>query len=188
MKFIDEAIVEVHAGKGGDGIASFRREKFMPFGGPDGGDGGRGGSIHAIADRNINTLIDYRFARIHRAKNGEKGRGADCYGRGAADIELRMPVGTVVTDTETGATIADLVGVQLTGATGKERGRPAACSRCNQERDRGRSGTAAPAAREHDGIQGGERHLARPRVPGVRRADTPGRIVSRRRSRANKTG
>ncbi len=108
MKFIDEALVEVHAGKGGDGVASFRREKFMPFGGPDGGDGGRGGSIHAVADRNINTLIDYRFARIHRAKNGEKGRGADCYGRGASDIELRMPVGTVITDTETGATIADL--------------------------------------------------------------------------------
>ena len=108
MKFIDEAIVEVHAGKGGDGIASFRREKFMPFGGPDGGDGGRGGSIYAIADRNINTLIDYRYARIHRAKNGEKGRGSDCYGRGADDIELRMPVGTIITDAESGQTIADL--------------------------------------------------------------------------------
>lgn len=108
MKFIDESNIEVHAGKGGDGVASFRREKFMPFGGPDGGDGGRGGSIYAIADCNINTLIDYRFARIHRAKPGEKGRGADCYGRGADDIELHMPVGTVITDTETGEVLADL--------------------------------------------------------------------------------
>jgi GTP-binding protein len=108
MKFIDESIIEVHAGKGGDGVASFRREKFMPFGGPDGGDGGKGGSIYAIADSNINTLIDYRYARIHRAKNGEKGRGADCYGRGADDIELRMPVGTVISDFETGEVLADL--------------------------------------------------------------------------------
>ena len=108
MKFIDESNIEVHAGKGGDGVASFRREKFMPFGGPDGGDGGRGGSIYAIADCNINTLIDSRYARIHRAKPGEKGRGADCYGRGADDIELRMPVGTVITDTETGEVLADL--------------------------------------------------------------------------------
>ena len=108
MKFIDESIIEVHAGKGGDGVASFRREKFMPFGGPDGGDGGKGGSIFAIADSNINTLIDYRYARIHRAKNGEKGRGADCYGRGADDIELRMPVGTVISDIETGEVLADL--------------------------------------------------------------------------------
>jgi GTP-binding protein len=108
VKFIDEAVIEVHAGKGGDGVASFRREKFVPRGGPDGGDGGRGGSILAIADRNINTLIDYRYARIHRAKNGEKGQGADCYGKGAADVELRMPVGTVVSDLETGETLADL--------------------------------------------------------------------------------
>jgi GTP-binding protein len=108
VKFIDEAAIEVHAGKGGDGVASFRREKFVPRGGPDGGDGGRGGSILAIADRNINTLIDYRYARIHRAKNGENGQGADCYGKGAADIELRMPVGTVVSDLETGETLADL--------------------------------------------------------------------------------
>jgi GTP-binding protein len=108
MKFIDEATIEVHAGKGGDGVASFRREKFVPRGGPDGGDGGRGGSIHAVADRNLNTLIDYRYARIHRAKNGEKGQGSDCYGRSAPDIVLRVPVGTVISDVETGAIIADL--------------------------------------------------------------------------------
>ena len=108
MKFVDEAVIDVHAGKGGDGVASFRREKFVPRGGPDGGDGGRGGSIYAIADRNVNTLIDYRYARIHRAKNGEKGMGSDCYGRSAPDIELRVPVGTVVADFETGALVADL--------------------------------------------------------------------------------
>ena len=108
MKFIDEAKIEVIAGDGGNGAVSFRREKYVPRGGPDGGDGGRGGSIQAIADRNINTLIDYRYARIHRAKRGENGRGADQYGRGADDIVLRMPVGTVITDAETGETIADL--------------------------------------------------------------------------------
>jgi GTP-binding protein len=108
MKFVDEAIIEVHAGKGGDGVASFRREKYVPRGGPDGGDGGRGGSLYAIADRNLNTLIDYRYARIHRAQDGENGRGADQYGKSAPDIELRVPVGTIVSDLETGETIADL--------------------------------------------------------------------------------
>jgi len=108
MKFVDEAMIEVHAGKGGDGCASFRREKFVPRGGPDGGDGGRGGSIYAVADRNINTLVDYRYARIHRARDGETGRGADQYGKSATDIVLRVPVGTVVSDLETGETVADL--------------------------------------------------------------------------------
>ena len=108
MKFIDEARIEVHAGKGGDGSASMRREKFVPFGGPDGGDGGRGGSIWLTADGNINTLVDYRFARIFRAKNGDSGRGADCNGRGADDVVLRVPVGTVVRDLATDTLIADL--------------------------------------------------------------------------------
>jgi GTP-binding protein len=108
MKFFDEAKIEVIAGKGGDGVASFRREKFIPRGGPDGGDGGRGGSIIGVADRNLNTLIEYRYARIHRAKNGDKGQGADCYGAAADDIILKFPVGTVITDAESGALIADL--------------------------------------------------------------------------------
>jgi GTP-binding protein len=108
MKYIDEAAIQVMAGKGGDGAASFRREKYIPKGGPSGGDGGRGGSIFAIADRNINTLVDYRFARIHRARSGENGRGSDCYGKGADDITLRMPVGTVITNTATGEVVADL--------------------------------------------------------------------------------
>lgn len=108
MKYIDEAVIQVIAGKGGDGAASFRREKFIPKGGPSGGDGGHGGSIYAIADRNINTLVDYRFARIYRAKKGENGRGSDCYGKGAEDIVLRMPVGTVISNAATGEIIADL--------------------------------------------------------------------------------
>ncbi len=108
MKYIDEAMIQVMAGKGGDGAASFRREKYIPRGGPSGGDGGRGGSIFAIADRNINTLVDYRFARVHRARNGENGRGSDCYGKGAEDIVLRMPVGTVITHAVTGGAVADL--------------------------------------------------------------------------------
>jgi GTP-binding protein len=108
MKFIDEALIEVIAGDGGNGAVSFRREKYVPRGGPDGGDGGRGGSVVIRADRNLNTLIDYRYARIHRAGNGEKGRGADQYGRGAEDIVLRVPVGTVIADAVSGELIADL--------------------------------------------------------------------------------
>lgn len=108
MKFIDEAKIEVVAGDGGNGVASFCREKFRPFGGPDGGDGGKGGSIFAIADRNINTLVDYRYSKLHRARHGENGRGADCYGKGADDVYLRMPVGTLVVDQNDGAIIADL--------------------------------------------------------------------------------
>jgi len=108
LKFFDEALIEVVAGDGGNGIAAFRREKYIPRGGPSGGDGGHGGSIYAIADRNINTLIDYRYARIHRAKRGENGRRAEQYGRGADDIVLRMPVGTVITDADSGELIADL--------------------------------------------------------------------------------
>lgn len=108
MKFVDEARIEVIAGRGGDGSASFRREKFIPKGGPDGGDGGRGGSVWAIADRNINTLIDYRYTRRFEAEDGEPGRGSDCYGAAGSDIELRVPVGTVISDEQTGAVIADL--------------------------------------------------------------------------------
>ena len=108
MKFVDEARIEVQGGKGGNGAASFRREKFIPKGGPDGGDGGRGGSVYAIADRNINTLVDYRYTRKFFAPNGENGRGADCFGAGGEDIVLRMPVGTLIVDETTGETVADL--------------------------------------------------------------------------------
>ncbi|MEI2416301.1 GTPase ObgE [Orrella sp. JC864] len=124
MKFVDEATIEVIAGKGGNGVASFRREKFIPFGGPDGGDGGRGGSIYAVADRNINTLVDFRYARLHRAKNGENGRGSDQYGAAAPDIVLRVPVGTVVHDADTGEVLFDLDrhGQKVTLAAGGQGG------------------------------------------------------------------
>ena len=108
MKFIDEATIKVYAGAGGNGVATFRREKYEPMGGPDGGDGGRGGSIHAIADRNINTLVDYRYTRAFRAQRGENGRGSDCYGAKGEDMVLRVPVGTVITDKGTGRVVADL--------------------------------------------------------------------------------
>ena len=108
MKFIDEARIEVHAGNGGDGSAAFRREKFIPKGGPSGGDGGRGGNVWAVADGNLNTLVEYRFARIHRAAHGEHGRGSDQYGAAGGDIELRMPIGTIVRDAGDGSLVADL--------------------------------------------------------------------------------
>lgn len=109
MKFIDEVKIQIAAGDGGDGVASFRREKNIPKGGPNGGDGGDGGSIYALADRNLNTLVDYRFTPIFRAKRGENGRGADCYGKGADDIVLHMPVGTIITNDVTGEIMADLL-------------------------------------------------------------------------------
>ena len=109
MKFIDEASIEVIAGNGGGGCMSFRREKFIPFGGPDGGDGGRGGSVFAMGDRNLNTLIDFRYSRKHVARNGENGRGSDQFGAAAQDIVLRVPMGTIVTDADTGETLAELL-------------------------------------------------------------------------------
>ena len=108
MKFIDEAKIYVKAGDGGNGAATFRREKYIPMGGPNGGDGGRGGSIYVIADRNINTLVDYRYTRKFIGKRGENGGGADQYGAGGDDIVLRMPVGTVIYDLNTEEIVADL--------------------------------------------------------------------------------
>ncbi|MBC3881640.1 GTPase ObgE [Undibacterium sp. LX40W] len=124
MKFIDEARIEVIAGDGGNGVASFCREKFRPFGGPDGGDGGKGGSIYAVGDRNINTLVDFRYSKLHKAKDGENGRGADCYGKGADDIRLRMPVGTLIIDRNTDEVIADITehGQEVLLARGGEGG------------------------------------------------------------------
>ncbi len=108
MKFFDEARIEVIAGDGGNGAATFRREKYIPRGGPSGGDGGRGGNVYAVADRNLNTLIDYRYTRSFRAERGENGGSKDCYGKGGEDVTLRFPVGTVITDHDTGEQIADL--------------------------------------------------------------------------------
>jgi GTP-binding protein len=109
MKFVDEATIEVVAGDGGNGCMSFRREKFIPFGGPNGGDGGRGGSVYAVGDVNLNTLIDFRYARRHEARRGENGRGSDQYGAAADDIVLRMPVGTIIADADTGERLAELL-------------------------------------------------------------------------------
>jgi GTP-binding protein len=109
MKFVDEATIDVSAGNGGSGCISFRREKFIPFGGPNGGDGGRGGHVYVQADRNINTLIDYRYARRHEARNGEQGRGSDQFGAMGDDITLRMPVGTIIRNHETGEVMMELL-------------------------------------------------------------------------------
>ncbi len=124
MKFIDEARIEVVGGRGGNGSASMRREKFVPRGGPDCGDGGKGGSVVAVADKDINTLVDYRFVKKYQARHGENGRGADCYGKSADDIMLRVPVGTVITDQLTGEVVADLAqdGMQTILAKGGKGG------------------------------------------------------------------
>ena len=111
MKFVDVVKIRVEAGKGGDGCVSFRREKYIPFGGPNGGDGGDGGSIYLNAVANLNTLIDYRFARLHRAKNGQSGMGSDCTGRSADDLVLQVPIGTLAYDNETGELLGDLTQV-----------------------------------------------------------------------------
>ena len=109
MKFVDEAYIDVAAGDGGNGCASFRHEKYKEFGGPDGGDGGRGGHVYAVADPNLNTLVDYRFARRHEAKRGQHGMGSDMFGAAGDDITLKMPVGTVITDAETGDVLYELL-------------------------------------------------------------------------------
>lgn len=108
MKFIDEATIKIFAGDGGNGVATFRREKYEPMGGPSGGDGGRGGSIIVEADRNINTLVDYRYTRTFRAQRGENGRSAECYGAKGEDMVLRVPVGTVISDKASGQVLVDL--------------------------------------------------------------------------------
>ncbi|WNO09759.1 Obg family GTPase CgtA [Teredinibacter sp. KSP-S5-2] len=114
MKFVDEAPIEVYAGKGGNGCMSFRREKFIAKGGPDGGDGGDGGSVYLLADESINTLIDYRYQRKYRAESGESGRSRNCTGKKGEDLYLKVPVGTSVIDLETDEQIGDLTEVGQT--------------------------------------------------------------------------
>ncbi|PCH60714.1 MAG: GTPase ObgE [Gammaproteobacteria bacterium] len=108
MKFVDETTIKVQAGKGGDGCLGFRREKYIPFGGPDGGDGGDGGSIYLVADVNLNTLVDFRMRRQFKAANGEQGRGQNCTGAAGDDIDIRVPVGTMITDEGTDEIIGDM--------------------------------------------------------------------------------
>jgi GTP-binding protein len=124
MKFVDEATIEVLAGRGGNGCLSFRREKFIPRGGPDGGDGGDGGSVSLVADPNLNTLVDFRFERRYRAEAGRPGEGGERTGRSGADTRIRVPVGTLVYDADTEELIGDLAeaGAELLVARGGRRG------------------------------------------------------------------
>ncbi|MDP9083951.1 MAG: GTPase ObgE [Pseudomonadota bacterium] len=108
MKFVDEAKLKVQAGNGGRGCVSFRREKFVAFGGPNGGDGGDGGSVYLRAVEGMNTLADFRISRTYKGQNGESGSGNDCTGHGGADVHVSIPVGTVISDKDTGEQLADL--------------------------------------------------------------------------------
>jgi GTP-binding protein len=109
MKFVDEAYIDVVAGDGGNGCVSFRHEKYKEFGGPNGGDGGRGGHVFAVADPSLNTLVDFRFSRRHEAKRGQHGMGSDMFGAAGDDITLKMPVGTIISDVETGDVLYELL-------------------------------------------------------------------------------
>jgi GTP-binding protein len=109
MKFVDEAYIDIAAGDGGNGCVSFRHEKYKEFGGPNGGDGGRGGHVYAYADVNLNTLVDYRYSRRHEAKRGQHGMGSDMFGAAGDDVTLKMPVGTIITDAETGEVLYELL-------------------------------------------------------------------------------
>ena len=109
MKLVDEAEIHVAAGDGGNGCVSFRREKYVPFGGPDGGDGGNGGSVWLEADENLNTLVDFRHQRRFQAQRGQNGMGQQRFGRGGDDVVIKVPVGTVITNLDTDEVIGDLV-------------------------------------------------------------------------------
>ncbi len=124
MKFVDEARARVQAGNGGRGSTSFRREKFVPFGGPDGGDGGHGGSVYLRAASGINTLADFRIERTFKAAHGEPGSSNDCTGRGGADLHVPVPIGTLVRDADTHEQLGDLTrdGEELLVARGGKGG------------------------------------------------------------------
>ena len=124
MKFVDEAYIDIAAGDGGNGCVSFRHEKYKEFGGPNGGDGGRGGHVFAVADSNLNTLVDFRYARRYEAKRGQHGMGSDMFGAAGDDIVLKMPVGTIITDAETGDVLFELLvpGEVITIAKGGDGG------------------------------------------------------------------
>lgn len=109
MKFVDEATIDVAAGDGGNGCASFRHEKYKEFGGPDGGDGGRGGHVIMLADASLNTLVDFRYTRRFEAQRGEHGKGSDMFGVKGDDVVLKVPVGTIVTDAESGQVVCELL-------------------------------------------------------------------------------
>jgi GTP-binding protein len=109
MKFVDEAFIDIAAGDGGNGCVSFRHEKYKEFGGPNGGDGGRGGHVYALADANLNTLVDFRYSRRHEARRGQHGMGSDMFGAAGDDVTLKMPVGTIISDADTGEALHELL-------------------------------------------------------------------------------
>ena len=113
MQFVDEAVIKVEAGNGGRGCMSFRREKFIPFGGPDGGDGGNGGSVYLVGNTNLNTLVDFRYQRNYKAENGHQGMGGNCTGKKGEDRYIQVPVGTVVYDAESGELFADITEAEV---------------------------------------------------------------------------
>ena len=153
MKFIDEARIEVEAGDGGDGCLSFRREKYIPRGGPDGGNGGDGGSVYLVGDENLNTLVDFRYRRRFRAERGDGGRGRDCTGARGADLEIRVPMGTIVREADTGDCLGELIeaGDRLLVAQGGRHGLGNRCfkSSTNQAPRKTTPGTAGERRRLH---------------------------------------
>ncbi len=152
MKFVDEAKITVAAGAGGNGCLSFRREKYIPFGGPDGGDGGDGGDLYLLADDQVNTLIDFRYKRHYKAERGENGRGKLCSGARGEDLVIKVPVGTEAWDNDTDELIGDLVnhGDKLLVAKGGWHGLGNA---------RYKSSTNRAPRQTTDGTPGEERHL-----------------------------
>jgi GTPase len=124
MKFVDETFIDVIAGDGGNGCVSFRHEKYKEFGGPNGGDGGRGGHVFAVADPALNTLVDFRYTRRFEAKRGEHGMGSDMFGAAGEDVHLRLPVGTIISDMETGEVLFELLvpGEEITVVKGGDGG------------------------------------------------------------------
>jgi GTP-binding protein len=152
MKFVDEASIEVRAGDGGNGCVSFRREKYIPFGGPDGGDGGDGGSVYLEADSRVNTLIDFRHARKFLAGQGEKGGSRNCTGKSGEDLVVKVPVGTIVHEADTDELIGDLVrnGQRMVVARGGFHGLGNA---------RFKSSTNRTPRQSKPGTQGEKRHL-----------------------------
>ena len=151
MHFIDEATIRVEAGDGGNGACSFLRLKFMPEGGPDGGNGGDGGSITIVANENLNTLIDYRYARRHCAQNGAKGRGTNSAGKAGKDTTLRVPVGTMIYDEDTAELIADLAhhGQEICVAKGGRHGIGNACFKSSVNRSPTRTIPGSPGEKRN---------------------------------------
>lgn len=136
MKFVDEVTIRIEAGRGGDGAVSFRREKFIPFGGPNGGNGGDGGSVYLEADANLNTLVDFRYQRQFRAERGQNGMGTDCTGKSGEDLIIKVPIGTLVYDDDTNEIIGDLVqaDARLLVARGGKHGLGNACFKSSTNR------------------------------------------------------